>query len=194
MYFNPPYPELIALSWKPRGIDQVLVLGNYYWNSNYHRNTLYIRAFKAGNVNIGKAYGKALARSLTNITADCIIPVPGDPMRNRARGFNPSIVLAEEISRVTGLPIIDALEKKPCTRAYVTSKKVLSQAYSLKSKISGSEISGKVLLVDDVIASGKTKRICASLLKKAGARKIIVLAIAKAISVKRPKQLTFSWK
>ena len=187
--FTPLHPEIKPLSWKPRGINQVLVLGNYYWNSHYHRNTLYIRAFKAGNLDIGKAYANTLATSLTNITADCIIPVPGDPERNMSRGYNPSSVLAEELSKATGLPIINALEKKPCTRAYVTSKKVLAQAYTLKSKISGSVISGNVLLVDDLIANGKTKRIVSSILRKAGVKSITVICIARACSVKRPEQL-----
>ena len=39
----------------------------------------------------------------------------------------------------------------------------------------------KILLVDDVFTSGATVSACAKILKKAGARKVYVLTVARAV-------------
>lgn len=112
-----------------------------------------------------------------------LVPVPLHPRRLRERRFNQSAELARTLSKLSGLPCRDLLRRTRYTTAQAALSrkerlKNLAGAFSLKPG-AGLPAHGNLLLIDDVFTTGSTAHECASVLKKAGARRIIVLTVAR---------------
>lgn len=116
--------------------------------------------------------------------ADVLVPVPLNRWRLLHRRFNQSALLANEVSRLTGVPV-DAMSlvRVKATTAQVgltASERLLNVAGAFKVSSAGTAaITGKrVVLVDDVITTGATVNAATRALRKAGAARIDVLALA----------------
>lgn len=116
--------------------------------------------------------------------ADFIVPVPLGRWRLLRRKFNQSAILAEELSRLTGLPHDPLLLE----RIKTTNSQVGLSRNARKDNVRGvfavsarrkAALSGcNVLLIDDVITTGATVGASAKALKRAGAARVDVLALA----------------
>lgn len=116
-------------------------------------------------------------------TYDTIMPVPISKKRNKERGYNQSLIISREISKVTGLHHI--------SNALVKNKNIIQQSklnkeeriknvqgvYDLKNKQILTK--GKILLVDDIYTTGSTVKECCKIIKKANPEKIGIFTIAK---------------
>jgi ComF family protein len=98
------------------------------------------------------------------------------------RGFNQAELLANEIGRRTHTPVRNALRRVRGTQsqAGLTSAKRrenVSGAFQAKrrARLDGS----RVLLIDDVMTTGATAASCARALKRAGARQVTLLTLAR---------------
>lgn len=115
---------------------------------------------------------------------DFILSVPLHPQKEKARGFNQARLLAQQLSRLSGLPLLDRdLVKIKNTTAQVslTAKERqlnLREAFAVRKpeKIR----SRTLLLIDDVFTTGSTISQCALVLKQAGAKEIRALTLAQA--------------
>jgi ComF family protein len=116
--------------------------------------------------------------------ADCVVPVPLHPRRERARGYNP----ARELARRLGPPVIDALVRATYTVPQVELPADRRQAnvrgvFRLRRPVfnrEGSRVKGlRVLVVDDVSTTGSTLDACAAVLKEAGAAEVYALTAAR---------------
>lgn len=117
-----------------------------------------------------------------------IIPIPLHKFRERARGFNQSALIAEKIAEVFNIPLIsDALTRTKNTEPQFQIKTKEEKLKNISGCFDVSEpqkIAGKqIILFDDISTSGATLREAAVTLKKAGAKNIIALVIAKAQSI-----------
>lgn len=114
--------------------------------------------------------------------ADGIVPVPLSKRGLIRRGFNQSLLLSQVISRNTGIPLsIDLLFKirdTPPQLGLAARERLtnLRGAFAVRGNLNGLSL----LLVDDVITTGATVRECSSMLMKAGAKEVTVLALARA--------------
>ena len=114
--------------------------------------------------------GRFLASTLANIIpesflqADLITYVPSSKSSLRERGFNPAKILAEEVSRMTKIPLAtNLLFKKKHTRKQALlsqSERIrnVEAAYFVSQKLDNT----KVVLVDDVLTTGSTAVACAN--------------------------------
>lgn len=114
---------------------------------------------------------------------DIIIPVPISKKRKIQRGYNQSYLIAKEITKYKVL-------KNECN-CLIKQKDTIEQSKlgknERKTNIQGAYkiinkekiISKNVLIIDDIYTTGNTVNECAKELKKAGAKRIGVLAIAK---------------
>ncbi len=116
---------------------------------------------------------------------DLLIPVPLHPRRLRERGFNQALLLAEALSRRTGIPVLKTiLKKKKPTLPQVNlsgaeREKGLKGAFHVTEE---EKLSGKsVLLIDDVYTTGATVNECSKGLLRGGAERVDVLTLAHAI-------------
>lgn len=112
-----------------------------------------------------------------------IVPVPLHPSRYRARRFNQSQLLAQALSRETGLP----MDARALKRVRPTpSQGGLKRASRFKNVNGAFEVAGKqtlegrvVYLVDDVLTTGATASACSAALKDAGACAVYIVAFAR---------------
>lgn len=114
---------------------------------------------------------------------DIIIPVPIHRKRKLQRGYNQTQLIAKEIAK--------NIDIKLCDDVLVKSKNTIAQSKLNKNKrkqnIKGAfkvldleRIQGKnILLFDDIFTTGSTVNECSKILKKAGAKTVGVLTIAK---------------
>lgn len=127
------------------------------------------------------AYSKSFSGHI-----DQILPIPLSRKRMYERGFNQSLVLAEALSEKAGVPMnTSTLIRKVHTeknRAGMDKKareETVKDAFKIRN---ASSIEGRtLLLVDDVFTSGATVSSAARVLKDAGADKVSVLTIARAL-------------
>ena len=112
---------------------------------------------------------------------DVIVPSPSNPENYLARGFVPSILIGQELSRCLAIPyrelfLVTPMQCRFRDMSYPEAKKLVRFRDRRCDKI----ISGnQVLLLDDVITSGRTLTLLADMLKWAGATAVYGIAIAK---------------
>ena len=119
------------------------------------------------------------------IPGDVLVPVPIHRKRQRERGYNQSSLIARELSRKNGLPIIkDCLIRRINTPPQVRTtsaserRKNIADAFAcVNERLKGRQ----VILVDDVSTSGATLNTCAEVLKASGAASVWGLTIALEI-------------
>jgi ComF family protein len=116
---------------------------------------------------------------------DVILPVPLHSKRLRQREFNQSLLLAREINLATGLPLqVDNLRRVRWTQPQIElngeeRRKNVRKAFEVKWP---DQVEDRcVLLVDDVFTTGATVNECARALKRAGAKSVSVLTLARMV-------------
>ncbi len=114
------------------------------------------------------------------------LPIPLHPKKEKARGFNQSLLILKKLSELITLPEI---QDNVLIKVRNTNSQIELADYKERTEnVSGSfeilekkKIAGKnILLLDDVFTSGATIKEAARVLKEAGAKKIIGLVVAKA--------------
>jgi len=113
-------------------------------------------------------------------TIDYIVPMPVDRIRLAGRGFNHMLEVVNSLQLMIGKSVeYDKLYK----RAFSIPQSNLSKherATNLHNAFECDQISGHVLLVDDVLTTGKTLQFAAQSLKNTDVNKITALILAKA--------------
>lgn len=116
--------------------------------------------------------------------AEIVVPVPLARRRLLARRFNQAAVLAREVARLTGLgyePML--LERTRATASQVglsrgQRQRNVAGAFAVPAHFEDRARGRKILLIDDVITTGSTVGACARVLRRAGAARVDVLALA----------------
>ena len=113
-----------------------------------------------------------------------VIPVPMSRRRLFWRRFNQAAILAHEIGRRSGLPVATSvLRRRRATRPQVGLTRAqrrdnMEGAFAVVKRRRGLIEGQNILLIDDVITTGATVNACARSLKRAGAARVDVLAVA----------------
>lgn len=115
--------------------------------------------------------------------ADALVPVPVHKKRLAARGFNHAEALARELGPLLEIPVRADLLAKPHATPQQAKlnrrdrQKNLAGAFTAAPQAKGLDI----LLVDDVCTTGATLEECARALKRAGARRVRALTLAREL-------------
>jgi ComF family protein len=113
---------------------------------------------------------------------DVIIPVPLHTQRLQERGFNQALEIARPISDRLQIP----LDTLSCQRARHTTAQATLVAEQRHQNVKNAfvihqDFTGRTIaLLDDVITTGQTVAELSKTLKKAGAKRIDIWAIARA--------------
>ena len=115
---------------------------------------------------------------------DVVVPVPLYIYRRNWRGFNQAKVIAEEVGKQLGLPVVEGLRRTRRGKQQSKIKTREERRGNVKGvfESSTSEVEEKgVLLVDDVFTSGATMREACKTLKRAGAKFVWGLTLARRV-------------
>jgi len=112
---------------------------------------------------------------------DFVIPIPLHPVKFRQREYNPALILAQHISQVFNLKVLNNVLHK--IRNTVSQTKLDTQSrwknVSNSFRVTSQIIKDKsIILVDDILTTGATASEAARVLKLAGAKNITVLVLA----------------
>ena len=113
--------------------------------------------------------------------------MPTDKKKLKNRGYNQSKELAEELSKILKIPVVtDTLIKIKPTKPQMELNKIereknLLDAFCINTNLAKSDLTkfSKIFLVDDVYTTGSTMEECAKILKRAGAKEIWGIVIAR---------------
>jgi ComF family protein len=138
---------------------------------------------------LGRVFGGMLAQRLyaplaNEISQAVLVPVPLHPRRERKRGFNQSLVLAQAIAATWQREVVP----RALRRVRFTQSQAKLDAKARWENVAGAFAPAPklalpahtVFLVDDVLTTGATMSACAAVLKSAGASKVIGIALATA--------------
>ena len=143
-----------------------------------------------GNADLGCFLGRCMTREMLSSGffqgIDGIITVPLHPRKQKIRGYNQSIMLANGISSITNIPVWNDLLIRTQYTQTQTRKGSYERWLNVKDIFectSPEQLKGKhVLLVDDVFTTGATLVACADAFRQIPDLRFSVLTLALASS------------
>ncbi len=113
---------------------------------------------------------------------EVIVPVPLHPKRLRERGYNQAALLAKELGKKIGLPVVGNLLVRVRETLPQTNLKGRERKENVRDafRCHGHELKGKcVLLIDDVCTTGATLEACSLALRGSAVRSVWALSLAR---------------
>ncbi len=133
---------------------------------------------------MGEWWAAVAQPRFASLGVDCVVPVPLHWLRRWQRGYNQSASLALGLATGLRLPV----QKWWLKRIRNTPSQKILSATARKENVRGAfgvrstaALAGRsVLLVDDVMTTGATAHEAARMLRKAGAKRVLVAVLARA--------------
>lgn len=133
---------------------------------------------------LGNLLGQKLMLSEQYKAIDYIIPVPLHPKKERTRGYNQSVCIADGISDAINVPV----NKIVLIRQKITETQTRKSRFNrYENMLDVFEVPGPeslrnkhILLVDDVITTGATLEACGNSLLRGGIKKLSIASVAFA--------------
>lgn len=127
-------------------------------------------------------YGKPLIE-----TADVVVPIPLHRRKLLQRKFNQAALLAAKLAKHThilyGPEMLLRVKYNPpqASLSFKQRQKNIKGAFRVNPRFKKSLKGQSVLLIDDVMTTGATVKECATQLKKAGAKTVSFLTLARTV-------------
>jgi predicted amidophosphoribosyltransferase len=126
---------------------------------------------------LGRWMAQAARGRLPPVDAVCPVPVP--PIRRMRRGFDQAELLARAVAAALQRPMVRPLRRvrqaEQAGRDGWARRHQANQAF-----LAEGDLSGHILLIDDVITTGATAAACASELLGCGARRVYLFCAVQA--------------
>lgn len=127
---------------------------------------------------------KYLKTNKLKLSCDYLVPVPISDKRLAERGYNQALLIAKELSNVTGLKVNNSLIRHKSTehlhsQTVSERKAVLAEAFSINEAVN---INNKnIIILDDIFTTGTTVNECARILLASGAKSVSSLTAARTV-------------
>lgn len=132
---------------------------------------------------LGAIMSECAENNLDCGSIDMISCIPLSNKRLHDRGYNQAELLAREISKAVDVKFVPTLKKIKNNTAQSTIKDAKLRAKNVVGVYTVTDpetVKGKyILLVDDVVTTGSTVSECARMLKKAGAKAVYCITLAR---------------
>ncbi len=124
-----------------------------------------------------------IEKSPADLAGYILMPVPLEKKKLKWRGFNQAEELAKELNSFLKIPLINEVlikTKETLPQAELSGKEREENIKGVFSCRNKEKISGKkILLVDDIYTTGSTMKEAARVMRMAGAKEIIGIAVAR---------------
>lgn len=154
----------------------------------YHSAAGGIFRFKyKGRREYGAYYGKCMAEKMMESAGgspwipDFLVPVPVSARRLQKRGYNQALVLAQEISNLTGIPVCEDALRRIADTLPMKNMTPAERQNNLKKAFQafGNDVElNSIMLIDDIYTTGATMDACAHALYRRGARRVCFITLA----------------
>ncbi|MGN1234714.1 MAG: ComF family protein [Christensenellaceae bacterium] len=139
--------------------------------------------FKAGDAYLSVAFAREMLACLSEFERiDCLLPVPMTKKRERLRGYNQAKLLADYLSKKSGIPSADGVVirvKEGDQQKYGTHRERRENVSGIFRVHDRVFCRGKhILIVDDIVTTGATADELARILLAAGAKEVNLLTAA----------------
>jgi ComF family protein len=141
-----------------------------------------------GRQEYGTYFGRCMAEKLAEFEAgpgcarpDFLVPVPVSEDRLRKRGYNQALILAREISRLTGIPVRENVLRRVTDTLPMKNMTPEERQNNLKRAFQsfGNDVSlNSIMLIDDIYTTGATIDACAHALLQKGAERVFFMSLA----------------
>jgi predicted amidophosphoribosyltransferase len=144
------------------------------------------RAFVAswkerGRRDLTHAAAEIVVHGLPRPEVDAIAFVPGDRDRQLKRGHAPAEALAHELGLAWSIPVAVLLRRRPGVERQRGLPRAQRRRNVAHAFTAGGQAPARVCLIDDVYTTGSTATACATELRRAGARRVEVVCLARAV-------------
>ena len=116
-----------------------------------------------------------MAQAVAGETFDVVTWAPTSAARRRTRGFDQARLLAQAVGRQLACPCWGLLQRRPGPPQTGRDRRDRASGPAFVAR---GLVSGRVLLVDDVITTGATVAAATAVLRRAGAGSVVVVAAA----------------
>ena len=146
------------------------------------RAKAFVRSWKEhGRRDLARLAAELVVAAMPRLDADAITFVPGDRDRGLKRGHSPPERLAHELGAMWDLPaesLLLRLKPTPRQRGLGLQERRRNVAGAFGAI---ADVPRRIVLVDDIYTTGSTVSGCAAALRKAGAQRVDVVALARAV-------------
>lgn len=136
-------------------------------------------------VDIGRRFGRLLAQSPLFAGVEAIVPVPLHPSKERLRGYNQSVMLAQGLAESLQIPVFANTLFRQNASVSQTKKKRMERFENVSTVFAVQHprrIQDKhILLVDDVLTTGATLESCGKILLEIPGTRLSMATIAIAM-------------
>ncbi|MDR6786179.1 ComF family protein [Pedobacter africanus] len=159
----------------------------YFKKGSRTQNLIHHLKYRGGR-ELGVKLGHMIAEKLIQAPAysgiDLIVPVPLHPRRERSRGYNQSMCIAEGIGAVLNVPVSrnglirTGLTKSQTKKGRYDRFRNMQAMFEVRDTASFKNL--HILLVDDVMTTGATLEACCIALQTCSPAKISIATVAYA--------------
>ena len=133
---------------------------------------------------LGTLTGETLLASNRFSDLDYVIPLPLHPSKEFKRGYNQAAIIAQGISEIMKIPVLEKCIIKKTSTQTQTKKNRINRWRNVSESFSISDpkmLTGKnILLVDDVITTGATLEACGNVILSISGVRLSVVSLAYA--------------
>ncbi|HUL59149.1 MAG TPA: double zinc ribbon domain-containing protein [Anaeromyxobacteraceae bacterium] len=131
---------------------------------------------------LARPLGRWLAHRIALPAGAAVVAVPLAPGRRRTRGYDQAALLADHLARAAGAPRLRAVLRRVRETAPQVGRSRAGRAVNVRGAFAASRrAAGRdLVLLDDVVTTGATADAAAEALRRAGARSVVVVALARA--------------
>ena len=137
---------------------------------------------KEVGVFLGKQMGLSFAETDRFSSIDGIIPLPLHPKRQKQRGYNQAAAIAEGISQMLGIEVMEDVIIRNVETYTQTKKNRVERWENIDGKfkvVNQERLRGKkILLIDDVITTGATLEACSQSILAGSAGSVSIATLA----------------
>ncbi|MBR7146428.1 MAG: ComF family protein [Oscillospiraceae bacterium] len=145
-----------------------------------------------GGQSAAEGFGELMARTAAEEFAgefDLVTYVPVSRKRLRERGYDQSRLLAKEMAKHWDAEVLTLLRKTRHNPPQSTLKSAAARRGNVLGVYEAAETEtirgARILLVDDIFTTGATLAECVRVLKDAGAKEVLCLTLARAVTAEK---------